>query len=122
MPVVRAAVRVADLVKAFGPVRAIDGVSLSVETGEIYGLLGPNGAGKTTLIRSLVGLITADRGTVTVLDRRLPDRAILADIGYMPQSPALYADLTVDENVRFFASVHGLDRRDGERSTRVRRS
>src|ERR1035438_1529319 len=92
------AVRIAGLTKAFGSIRALDGVSLTVGAGEIYGLLGPNGAGKTTLIRSLVGLVTPDAGTVTVLDCRLPDRAVLAEVGYMPQSPALYADLTVEEN------------------------
>ncbi|MGD1053567.1 MAG: ABC transporter ATP-binding protein [Candidatus Dormibacteria bacterium] len=112
----RPAVSVEGLTKTFGPIRALDGVSLTVGAGEIYGLLGPNGAGKTTLIRSLVGLVTADAGTVTVLGRRLPDRAILADVGYMPQAPALYADLTAEENVRFFASVHELDRHRGARS------
>jgi len=104
------AVSVDSLVKAFASIRALDGVSLTVRNGEIYGLLGPNGAGKTTLIRSLVGLITADAGTVTVLGHRLPDRGVLAEVGYMPQSPALYADLTVEENVRFFAAVHDLER------------
>ena len=105
------AVRVEHLAKSFGSLLALDGASLSVGSGEIYGLLGPNGAGKTTLIRALVGLVTADRGSVEVLGRRLPDRAVLAEIGYMPQSPALYADLTVEENVRFFAAIHGLEGR-----------
>jgi ABC-2 type transport system ATP-binding protein len=104
------AVSVDGLAKSFGAIRALDGVSLTVRSGEIYGLLGPNGAGKTTLIRSLVGLITADAGTVTVLGHRLPDRGVLAEVGYMPQSPALYADLSVEENVRFFAAVHDLER------------
>jgi len=103
-----ATVAVDSLAKAFGSVRALDGVSLRVGAGEIYGLLGPNGAGKTTLIRSMIGLIRADAGTVTVLGHRLPDRAVLAEVGYMPQSPALYSDLTVEENVRFFAAIHGL--------------
>jgi ABC-2 type transport system ATP-binding protein len=116
MPDLEETVRVAGLTKAFGSIRALDGVSLSVGAGEIYGLLGPNGAGKTTLIRSLVGLVNADAGTVTVLGRRLPDRGVLAEVGYMPQTPALYADLTVEENVRFFASVHDLDRNAGARS------
>jgi ABC-2 type transport system ATP-binding protein len=111
------AVSVDSLVKAFGSIRALDGVSLTVRNGEIYGLLGPNGAGKTTLIRSLVGLITADAGTVTVLGHRLPDRGVLAEVGYMPQSPALYADLTVEENVRFFAAVHDLERHAAAQST-----
>jgi ABC-2 type transport system ATP-binding protein len=104
-----AAVEVDGLSKSFGSVLALDGASLRVGSGEIYGLLGPNGAGKTTLIRSLVGLVTGDRGSVEVLGRRLPDRSALAEIGYMPQAPALYADLTVEENLAFFAAIHDLE-------------
>jgi ABC-2 type transport system ATP-binding protein len=103
------AVQVDALSKCFGAVRALDGVSLRVPEGMIYGLLGPNGAGKTTLIRTLVGLIAPDSGRVTVLGRGLPDRDVLAEVGYMPQSPALYADLTVAENVGFFATISGLE-------------
>jgi len=102
------AVAVDGVTRSFGAVRALDGASLRVGTGEIYGLLGPNGAGKTTLIRALIGLVVPERGTVTVLGRRLPDRLVLAEVGYMPQSPALYADLTVEENLTFFASIQGL--------------
>ncbi|HYA00192.1 MAG TPA: ABC transporter ATP-binding protein [Candidatus Binatia bacterium] len=102
------AVSVVGLHRSFGTVHALDGATLSIGRGEIYGLLGPNGAGKTTLIRSLIGLVTPERGTVTVLGQRMPDRAVLAQVGYMPQSPALYGDLTVEENLRFFAAVHDL--------------
>jgi len=102
------AVAVDDVTRSFGPVRALDRATLRVGAGEIYGLLGPNGAGKTTLIRSLMGLVAPDRGTVTVLGRKLPNRPVMAEVGYMPQSAALYADLTVDENVTFFASIQGL--------------
>jgi ABC-2 type transport system ATP-binding protein len=116
MKVDSVAVSVDGLARSFGSIRALDGVSLTVATGEVYGLLGPNGAGKTTLIRSLIGLVTADAGMITVLGRRMPNRAVLAEVGYMPQSPALYADLTVEENVRFFASVHGLDWHSGAQS------
>jgi ABC-2 type transport system ATP-binding protein len=98
------------LVKSFRAVRALDGATLTVRAGEIYGLLGPNGAGKTTLIRCVVGLVEPDGGTVTVLDRRMPDREVLRAVGYMPQSPALYPDLTVEENVAFFATIHGSSR------------
>jgi len=115
--VVSNAVQISNIAVRFGALQAVDDVTLHVDYGEVVTLLGPNGAGKTTLIRSLVGLITVDTGTVTVLGRRLPDRAVLAEIGYMPQSPALYADLTVEENVRFFAAVHGLDRPAAARST-----
>jgi ABC-2 type transport system ATP-binding protein len=100
------AVEVEGLVKTFGTVSALDGVNLRVPEGEIYGLLGPNGAGKTTLIRSLIGLIAPDSGTVTVLGRRMPDLDVLSRVGYMTQIPALYPDLTVEENVRFFAAIN----------------
>jgi ABC-2 type transport system ATP-binding protein len=102
-----AAVDVRDIHKRFGSLAALDGVSLQVPRGQIYGLLGPNGAGKTTLIRAICGLVRVDEGTVQVLGRRMPDREVLARVGYMTQAAALYGDLTALENVRFFAAVHG---------------
>ncbi len=101
------AIRASGVRKRFGSLTALDGVDLHVATGEVYGLLGPNGAGKTTLIRSLVGLLKADAGDVSVLGRRMPDNEVLSRIGYMTQAPALYGDLTAEENVRFFAAIHG---------------
>ena len=101
------AVDVENVVKSFGTLKALDGVTLRVRQGEIYGLLGPNGAGKTTLIRAIVGLVAPDSGTVTVLGRRLPDLDILGQIGYMTQAAALYPDLSVEENLRFFAAISG---------------
>src|SRR6202521_1286926 len=95
--------------KSFGTMRALDGVTLRVRTGEIYGLLGPNGAGKTTLIRTIVGLVAQDAGTVTVLGRHMPDLDVLSRVGYMTQQAALYPDLSVEENVRFFAAISGSD-------------
>jgi ABC-2 type transport system ATP-binding protein len=103
------AIEVRDLVKSFGQLRALDGVNLSVRRGEVYGLLGPNGSGKTTLIRSLVGMVRPDAGTVTVLGRRMPDLGVLSRIGYMTQAAALYPDLSVEENLRFFAAVYGAE-------------
>jgi ABC-2 type transport system ATP-binding protein len=102
-----AAVQATDLVKHFGPVRAVDGLTLSVPSGQIYGLLGPNGSGKTTLIRLLIGLLKPNAGGVTLLGRDLPDKAILARVGYMTQASALYEELTVRENVAFFAEMSG---------------
>ena len=101
------AIRIADVRKSFGEVQALKGVSLDVQPGEIYGLLGPNGSGKTTLIRMLVGLVAPDAGSVTVLGSRMPDLDVLARIGYMTQAAALYDDLSIEENVRFFAAVNG---------------
>jgi ABC-2 type transport system ATP-binding protein len=103
------AVDVDKVVKSFGALKALDGVTLKVRPGEIYGLLGPNGAGKTTLIRAIVGLVAPDSGTVTVLGRRLPDLDVLGRVGYMTQAAALYPDLTVEENLRFFAAISGAD-------------
>jgi ABC-2 type transport system ATP-binding protein len=106
------AVEVQSVVKTFGRIRALDGTTLSVRRGEIYGLLGPNGSGKTTLIRAIVGLLRPDSGTVTVLGRRMPELAVLSRIGYMTQAAALYPDLTVEENVQFFAEIYGSGRVD----------
>ncbi len=103
------AVDVQNVSKSFGAVTALDGVSLQVRRGEIYGLLGPNGAGKTTLIRLLVGLLEAHAGTVTVLSHRMPDVGVLRHVGYMTQMAALYPGLSVEENVRFFAAINGVE-------------
>ncbi|HEY1420603.1 MAG TPA: ABC transporter ATP-binding protein [Candidatus Dormibacteraeota bacterium] len=100
------AVDVEGVFRSFGAVKALDGVTLRVKRGEIYGLLGPNGAGKTTLIRMLVGLIEPRAGTVTVLGRRMPDVDVLRQVGYMTQQAALYPGLSVEENVRFFAAIN----------------
>ena len=96
------------VVKRFGSLHALAGVSLRIRQGEVYGLLGPNGAGKTTLIRSLVGLVKPEEGSVTVLNRRMPNLDVLAHVGYMTQQAALYPDLTVEENLRFFAAINGV--------------
>ena len=103
------AVEVEGVAKRFVKQPALDGVSLRIRRGEVYGLLGPNGAGKTTLIRSLVGLVAPEQGTVTVLGRRMPQLAVLARVGYMTQQAALYPDLSAEENVRFFGAIHGRE-------------
>jgi ABC-2 type transport system ATP-binding protein len=101
------AVVVEGLTKSFGEISALAGLTLAIGRGQVFGLLGPNGSGKTTLIRMLVGLVCADRGSVTVLGRRMPNLDVLSGIGYMTQQPALYPDLSVSENVRFFAALQG---------------
>ncbi len=103
------AVSVAGVSKSFGSLKALDDVSLQVRSGEVYGLLGPNGSGKTTLIRMLVGLLLPDAGSVTVLGTRMPNVAVLSRIGYMTQQAALYPDLSVEENIRFFAAVNDAE-------------
>lgn len=96
--------------RAFGPVRAVDGVDLVVQPGEAYGLVGPDGAGKTTTLRLIVGAMLPDAGTVHVdgFDMsREPDVA-RSRIGYLAQRFSLYGDLTVAENLHFFAEVRGI--------------
>ncbi|NDJ74870.1 MAG: ABC transporter ATP-binding protein [Chloroflexi bacterium] len=106
------AVEVHEVHKTFGSVRALQGLSMQAQKGEIYGLLGPNGAGKSTLIRTVVGLITPDAGTVKALGRQIPDKDVLARVGYMTQASALYMDLTVWQNVSFFAGLMGCHDKD----------
>ena len=103
------AVDVENVSKSFGVVKALDGVTMRIRRGEIYGLLGPNGAGKTTLIRMIVGIVEAHAGTVTVLGQRMPNVAVLRHVGYMTQGAALYPGLSVEENVRFFAAINGAE-------------
>ncbi len=105
------AIDVSTVTKRFGDLTALDAVTLRVPRGEVYGLLGPNGSGKTTLIRALVGLVAPDSGTVSVLGHRMPDLGVLGRVGYMTQQAALYPDLSVEENVRFFAAINGGESR-----------
>ncbi len=103
-----AAIAVDNVSKRYGAVVALDGIDLEVQEGSILGLVGSNGAGKTTLIRILVGALSSDSGTVSVLgmDPLKDRRSVRSAIGYMPQAPVLYQDLTVRENVSFFARGH----------------
>ncbi len=102
------AIEVAGLVKRYGKIEALGGVDLRVPEGLVFGLVGPNGAGKTTLIKALVGSLKPTAGEVRVLGLDpLKDRTKLRrEIGYMPQSPALYDDLSARDNVAFFGAAH----------------
>ena len=114
------AVSVAGLTKRFGDMTAVDNVSFGVREGEIFGFLGPNGSGKTTTIRMLCGLLPPDAGTGTVAghDIRREQRQIKPDIGYMSQKFSLYGDMTVEENLDFYAGVYGVP--SGRRAARKR--
>jgi ABC-2 type transport system ATP-binding protein len=109
-----AAVAVADLAVRFGDVRAVDGITFSVERGEVFGLLGPNGAGKTTTLRVLTTLLapTAGRAAVAGHDVRRDGLFVRASIGYVPQALSADGALTARENLEFYARVSGVSRRD----------
>ena len=95
--------------KTFGHIVAVDGLSLSVRRGEVFGLLGPNGAGKSTSVSLSVGLLTPDAGTVTIDGHGNPaDPEVRRRIGVAPQALSLYDRLTAEENLRFFGEVYGL--------------
>jgi ABC-2 type transport system ATP-binding protein len=104
------AVEVHDLVRVFGNFTAVDHISFEVKCGEIFGLLGPNGAGKTTTFRMLCGLLPATGGTLEVagVDLRTARASAREHIGYVAQKFSLYGDLTVQENLDFFAAAYGL--------------
>lgn len=99
-----------DLTKTFGPVRAVDAVSLRVRQGEIYGFLGLNGAGKTTTIRALLGMIRPSAGSVQVLGQPVgPNgRGPWQRVGHMVETPAAYPELTVTENLEIARRLHGI--------------
>ena len=101
------AIVVNQLYKSYGKTRALNGVSFSVDEGELYGIIGPDGAGKSTLFRVLTTLMLADKGDARVMgyDVVKDYRKIRDIIGYMPGKFSLYQDLTVEENLRFFATV-----------------
>jgi drug efflux transport system ATP-binding protein len=107
------AISAVDLTRRFGQFVAVDRVSFDVRAGEIFGFLGSNGAGKSTTIRMLCGLLKPTSGTATVggVDVGRDPEGVKRRIGYMSQRFSLYEQLTVDENIRFFGGLYGLDGR-----------
>jgi ABC-2 type transport system ATP-binding protein len=108
------AVQATDLVKDFGETRAVDGVSLAVPAGSIYGLLGPNGAGKTTTLRMLLGIIDPSSGTRRVLGHERPLEAAPA-IGYLPEERGLYPAMHAREAIAFMGALRGLPLAEGRK-------
>lgn len=100
--------RVEALVKRFGTVTAVDGVTLELRSGECLGLLGPNGAGKSTLIRSIVGRVILDSGAISVFGAHATSPQARKSLGWIPQELALYPRLTCRENLQSFGRYHGL--------------
>ena len=102
--------QVQGLVKSYGPLRAVDGVSFTVAKGELYGLLGPNGAGKTTIMSMLSGLLAPDEGRILFdsIDLAGEPLKVKAQLGVVPQEPALYENLSARENLQFWGGLYGL--------------
>ena len=108
------AVTVVDLVIDRGHRRVLHGLSCAVPSGTVTGLLGPSGSGKTTLMRAMVGVQVVRSGQVTVLGRPAGSAVLRARVGYVTQAPSVYEDLTVRENARYFAALHGRSAREAE--------
>jgi ABC-2 type transport system ATP-binding protein len=108
----RYALQASDLVKEFGDTRAVDGVSLAVPAGSIYGLLGPNGAGKTTILRILLGIIDPSSGTRRILGHERPMRAA-PQIGYLPEERGLYPAMHCRDAIAFMGALRGLSLGEG---------
>ncbi len=106
-----AAIKVKGVTKHYGSCMALKGISFEVERGELFGIIGPDGAGKTTLFRIMATLLLADEGTVSLygMDVVHEARSIRRTIGYMPGRFSLYQDLSVEENLSFFASLFGVE-------------
>lgn len=110
------AIAVRGLVVDRGRRRVLHGIDATVPRGSVTGLLGPSGSGKTTLMRAIVGVQVISAGTVTVLGAPAGSPPLRHRVGYLTQAPSVYADLTVRENARYFAALHGRDRSEADRA------
>ncbi|MCM2359895.1 MAG: ATP-binding cassette domain-containing protein, partial [Geobacteraceae bacterium] len=104
------AIKTDNLTKRFGDITAVDRLTLTVATGELFGLVGSDGAGKTTTIRMLAGIMEPSDGEAWVTGRQTvrESEALKEEIGYMSQRFGLYPDLTVLENIHFYADIYGI--------------
>jgi ABC-2 type transport system ATP-binding protein len=109
------AVEVEDLLVVRGGIRAVDGVSFTTQPGDVVGLLGPSGCGKSSLMRAVTGVQVVRSGTVAVFGEPAGSKSLRHRVGYVTQAPSVYDDLTVEENLRFFADVLAVDRDEVER-------
>ncbi len=111
-------IKISELKKSYGGIDAVRGISLEVNKGELFGLVGPDGAGKTTAIRILCGLLNSDSGSAKLFGKEISAnrKEIQNQIGYLSQKFSLYGDLTVDENIEFFATIHGVKKYEQRRN------
>ncbi len=109
------AIEIKNLSVALGGQKILDGITVDLPEGHIIGLLGPSGAGKTTLIRTLVGRQRIGSGSARILGQPAGSAALRSKIGYMTQSVSVYPDLTVRENVRYFAAMGGRTKQEADK-------
>ena len=109
-------IEVRNLVVVRGKRRVLHDLTCAIERGSVTGLLGPSGSGKTTLMRAIVGVQKVESGTVTVLGRPAGIAPLRHKVGYLTQDPSVYADLTVRENVRYFASLYGVSAAEADQT------
>ncbi|HZN54078.1 MAG TPA: ATP-binding cassette domain-containing protein [Candidatus Polarisedimenticolaceae bacterium] len=112
------AIAIRDVVKAFGDFRAVDGVTLDIPEGEIFGLLGPNGAGKSTTIRMIMDIIRPDSGTISVLGKPASDN-VRNHVGYLPEERGLYRKMKVLDVLEFQGTLKGATPRDARKEAQV---
>lgn len=105
-------IKVKDVDRYFGKQKILSNINFEISSPQIFGLLGPSGSGKTTLVKMISGIDAPTHGEVYVFGRRMPELSIMGKIGYMAQSDALYGDITAEENLKFFASMYNISRKD----------
>lgn len=98
------------IAKSFGKLQVLKDINLEINVGEILGLIGPSGSGKSTIIKIALGMENADQGEAKIFGQTMPNRQLLAQIGYMAQTDALYLSLTGRENLKFYAQMKGINR------------
>jgi ABC-2 type transport system ATP-binding protein len=105
-------IKIANLVKSYGRLKAVDDVSFEIGDGEIFGLLGPNGAGKTTIVKMMVGMLQPDAGEIEIngLNSVSHSLQVKMDLGYVPESSALYENLSGREHLEMVCNLHHMDR------------
>ena len=106
-----------NLIKQYDGVRAVDGISLKIQANNIFGFLGPNGAGKTTTIRMIMGIIEPDSGDI-LLNRQNVNNYIRSDLGYLPEDRGLYQKQELEQTIKYFASLRGLDQYKSDSQTK----
>jgi len=105
-------IEIREIAKKYKDNVVLEDISLTVESGKIYCLLGASGSGKTTLLRIVMGAISAEKGQVLIDGVKMPNKKMLAQIGFMPQEDALYSELSILQNMKFFAGIQNLKKNE----------